>query len=70
MLIYKTFFIERSNHASTQNDDKKLIENRLEVFSQQTDIVLKKQILPGKIWEAISQYFQQKRKNKQNDSFH
>ena len=34
MLIYKTFFIERSNHASTQNDDKKLIENGLEVFSQ------------------------------------
>ena len=31
---------------------------------------MKKQILPGKIWEAISQYFQQKRKNKQNDSFH
>ena len=34
MLIYKTFFIKRSNHTSTQNDDKKLIENRLEVFSQ------------------------------------
>ena len=34
MLISKTFFIKRSNHASAQNDDKKLIENRQEVFSQ------------------------------------